>query len=88
MIVYVVEEANHGIIGVVSSVKNAVNLLVAQNWLTSCEDVWDEESAAFKPMEEKFGENWKTVLMNMSEEQFLETFQDWLYLDEYEVDNF
>ena len=88
MKVYVVSEDNHGVVGVVSSVENAVNLLIDQDWLAPCADVWDDESVSFKPIKEKFGEDWKTVLMNMSEEQFSEAFQDWLYLDEYELDKF
>ena len=88
MKVYVVSEDNHGVVGVVSSVENAVNLLVTQDWLAPYADVWDDESASFKPIKEKFGEDWKTILMNMSKEQFLETFQDWLYLDEYGLDEF
>lgn len=86
MKVYVVSEDNHGVVGVVSSVESAVNLLVDQDWLADWDDVWDDESVSFKPIKEKFGENWKTILMNMTKEQFVETFQDWLYLDEYELD--
>lgn len=49
MIVFVLEENNHGTLGVVSSVRAAAEFLIKKYWLCPASDVWDEEASDFAP---------------------------------------
>ena len=88
MTVFVIEEANHGTLGVVSSVRAAAEFLIKKHWLYPSSEVWDEAKSDFAPISEVLGENWADTVKNFTLSEFTEFFDDWFYLYQYEVDNF
>lgn len=88
MIVYVVEEINHGIIFVVSSVRKAVEMLIEYNWLYAAYNVYDIENDTWVSISELLGKDWIEIISNFSLAEFSEFFEDQFYLHQYEVDKF
>lgn len=88
MTVFVVEEVNHGTLAVVSSVRAAAEFLIKKHWLCPTSDVWDDAKSDFAPISEVLGENWADVVKNFTLSEFFELFDEWIYLYQYEVNNF
>lgn len=73
MVVYVVEEENHGQIGIAASRKAALQFLVAANWVARYSDIWcPDENERWgghdMSLYDLYGENWKEKFMGFSNE--------------------
>lgn len=80
--VYLFYEENHGLIVVAETFKAGIKCLIEYRWIdenTSCLGVFDN----YYTVKERFGENWKEEVMNLSEEEFCATFkEDFWFTDE------
>ena len=43
MIIYIIHEDNHGVLGVADSYESAVQFLIDNEWLTEDFEIWDRE---------------------------------------------
>jgi hypothetical protein len=86
MQVVTIEEDNHGQIGIAMTYADAVHLLVNQNWLDENFEVWvDNEDYLTQTIKEKLGDEWFTVILEWTLEQFNEFFEGYFYLTIEEV---
>ena len=89
MRVIIIEEDNHGQIGVASNYQNAIHFLVNENWLNGLTKIYDSDFQDTKLLLDLLGEEWLTTILNWTLEQFNEFFDCYFYLNEvtvYEVD--
>ena len=83
--VYLIEEDNHGNIGIAKDYLSAIDFLVDSDWLDSnfevyC-DAFDDETKSIK---KDIGENWKDVIKSWDCETFNQYFEGCfcLYIEE------
>jgi hypothetical protein len=74
MKVYLIDEENHGQIGVAASYKAALQFLIASDWVRSRSEIWvsneNERWGGHEvPLVELYGENWKEKFLQFSDEQ-------------------
>ena len=86
MRVITIAEDNHGQIGIAMTYADAVHFLVKHNWLDDNFEVWvDNEEHLTQTIKENLGDEWFTVVLEWSLEQFNEFFEGCLYLNSEEV---
>ena len=79
--VVLINEDNHGLIGVANNYYNAVKWLTENNWLNSFDDILFEDNR-WKTIIEVFGENWKDLILNEWDiDKFNEVFQESFLLE-------
>ena len=84
--VYLIEEENHGMIGVAKNYSSAIDFLVDSDWLDEKFEVWvDNEDYLTQTIKEKLGENWSEVILAWDTEQFGNFFDGSFYLTIEEV---
>ena len=79
MTVYTIHEDIHGFLGIAATPKAAIAYLIHNEWI---HDIYDEEIQRFIPIEQKFGSNWKDILLNMSIDEFNNYFVDTFRIEE------
>lgn len=80
--VVLIEEDNHGLIGVAKDYTSAVIFLIKKGWLDENYEVWvDNEDGLTKTIKELLGEEWKEVVFSWSLEKFNEFFDGSFYLN-------
>ena len=65
MTVILIEEDNHGQIGVANNYYNAVKWLIGEHWLDDTTEVWvdcDEDDCHWRTLSEQFGEGWADMM--------------------------
>lgn len=79
--IYLIEEDNHGQIGVAKDYSSAIDFLVNSDWLDENFEVWvDNEDYLTQSIKENLGENWKEVILSWDTETFNNYFEGYLYL--------
>ncbi len=79
--VYLIEEENHGMIGVAKNYSSAIDFLVDSDWLDEKFEVWvDNEDYLTQSIKDKLGENWKEIISTWDTEQFNNFFEGSFYL--------
>lgn len=84
MRVVIIEEDNHGQIGVAKTYTDAVHFLVNDKWLSAFTEVYCGDEV-YKTVIEDLGADWLAVMLDWSMEKFCEYFSGLLYLDSVEV---
>lgn len=77
--VYLIEEDNHGNIGIAKDYSSAIDFLIDSDWLDGKCELY-EGDGIYKTIEEKLGENWKEEILSWDTEQFGEFFDGSFYL--------
>ena len=86
--IYLIEEENHGMIGVAKDYQSAIDFLVNENWLDENFEVWvDEldEDYITQSIKDKFGKDWKEIISTWDAGQFNNFFEGNFYLNIKEV---
>jgi hypothetical protein len=81
--VVLVEEDNHGLIGVAKDYTSAVNFLINENWLDETCRVWADEldeDYTTQSIKDNLGENWKEIISTWDIEKFNNYFDCLFYL--------
>ena len=84
MRVVIIEEDNHGQIGIAKTYADAVHFLVNDCWLSAFTEIYCGDEV-YKTVIEDLGEDWLAVMLNWSMEKFCEYFAGLFYLDSVEV---
>ena len=50
MIIYIIHEDNHGVLGVADSYESAVQFLIDNEWLTEDFEIWNSEEYYSRPL--------------------------------------
>lgn len=82
----VIEECNHGNIGVAANYKSAIKFLIAENWLSDYTDVYSEEKDKWIELFE-WRSDWKEYLLSRDMDYFNALFEDVFYFESYDVFN-
>lgn len=85
MKVIIIDEENHGFIGVADSVIHAIDFLIENHWLTEYSSVfqyagngkWTESS-----VKERFGDSWAQTIKQFNREKFNDEFEGSFYFSE------
>ena len=56
--VIIIDECNHGTIGVAKTMRGAMDFLIKKDWISKYENVWVEEKDDYDMVINVFGENW------------------------------
>lgn len=85
--VYLIEEENHGIIGVAKDYPSVIDFLIDSNWLDENFEVWVNDGEYLtQTIKEQLGEDWVAIMKNdWSIEQFSNYFDGCFYLTTEEV---
>lgn len=87
MKVLLIDEDNHGVIGVAKDVDSAVSFLIKEGWLHEntdvCYDSGDE--LIWKPIKRVYGKDWEHFLRGLTVKIFNEIWEGCFYLVEKEV---
>ena len=79
--VILINEDNHGLIGVANNYYNAVKWLTENGWLNSFDYIWVEDDR-WETIINTFGENWKDLMLNEWDiNKFNKVFQENLLLE-------
>lgn len=79
--VILINEENHGLIGVANNYYNAVKWLIEDGWLISFSEIWVEDDR-WERIVNIFGENWEDLMLNEWDlDKFNELFQCSFSLD-------
>lgn len=72
MTIVVINEENHGLLGVAKDYDSAIDFLVRDDWLGGFTEMWDEYRDEWVSLEKSFGSNWIFVISKWS----IDTFND------------
>ena len=78
--VYLIEEDNHGNIGVAKDYSSAINFLIDSDWLDGNFELYDGNYGTTKTILEDLGEDWKNIILSWDTEKFNEYFDCLFYL--------
>ena len=70
MTVVVIDEENHGFLGVAKDYDSAIDFLVKNNWLDQSTMIWDEYKEEWVSLEKSFGSNWISIISKWSIDAF------------------
>lgn len=62
MKVIIIDEDNHGDIGIALNYYHAVSWLINEGWLQDSTEIWDDDKFDFQTLKEKFGEDWADTM--------------------------
>lgn len=79
MKVIIIEEDNHGQIGIAKTYADAIHFLIEGNWLSELTEVIKSNRAETTVIED-LGEEWFTKILGWSIEQFCDYFKGCFYL--------
>ena len=83
MKVIIIQEDNHGLIGIAKNYISAIDFLVNENWIDENYEVWvDEldEDYIKQSIKDNLGENWKEIVSTWNTEKFNNFFDGSFYL--------
>ena len=83
--VVLIEEENHGMIGVAKDYLSAIDFLIANNWLDGNFEFYDVDYGDTKTIVEDLREEWKEVILSWDTETFNNYFEGLFYLTIEEV---
>ena len=86
--VIIIEEDNHGFIGITKDYLSAIDFLINENWLDEKFEVWADESDenfTVQSIKDNLGENWKEIMSTWNIEKFNNFFEGSFYLTVEEV---
>lgn len=84
MRVIVIDEENHGFIGIANNYYNAVKWLIKEHWLSRADEVYRD--GKWENIDEAFGEDWETQMLEQWDmERFNRVFDGLFYLRSYDV---
>jgi uncharacterized Fe-S radical SAM superfamily protein PflX len=83
MTVISINEECHGFIGLAKDFESAKDFLIRHGWIDECLEIC--ENNRWRYIDEVLGSDWKIKVMNMTMEEFEETFEDSFLLDTIEV---
>ena len=78
--VILIEEDNHGVIGVAKDYPSAIDCLVNENWLDENFEFYDGNYGTTKTILEDLGKEWKSIILSWDTEKFNEYFDCLFYL--------
>lgn len=81
MTVYLIDEENHGSIGVAATREAAIDWLIKTDWITEVSDFWNDKEKDYVTVKELFGEHWKEELLKQNDLFFEGSF----YFTSYEL---
>lgn len=81
----VINEDNHGFIGLAANYPWAIDFLIKEDWLNSACDFWDEKNSKWVSVQNYFGDNWQAVLKGLTLEEFNRLWEGCFMLVEEEV---
>ena len=70
MTIVVINEENHGLLGVARDYISAIDFLVRDGWLDQSTKMWDERRNEWVSLEKSFGSNWVSVISKWSIDAF------------------
>lgn len=76
--VILIEEDNHGLIGVANDYPSAIFFLIKKNWLDENFELYENDNV--KTVKEDLGEEWKEVILSWDTEKFNKYFDCLFYL--------
>ena len=79
--VYLIEEDNHGNIGVAKDYESAIDFLIDTDWLDEGYEVYCGDYDKTKSIKKDLGENWQDVIKSWGEEKFNQYFEGCFYLN-------
>ena len=79
MKVIIIEEDNHGQMGIAKTYADAIHFLIEGNWLSELTEVIKSNGAETTVIED-LGEEWFTKILGWSIEQFCDYFEGCFYL--------
>lgn len=86
MIVIVINEDSHGMIGIAKNYYNAARWLIKQHWIDNLTDCWDDSTNKWRPIEEILGKDWQEIITDYwNIEKFNNFFENSFYLEPLEV---
>lgn len=85
MKVILVHEDNHGLIGIAKDYQSALAFLVKHDWLNGLCEFWDDENSEWVSIQNYFGDNWQTVLEELTLKDFNLLWEGCFTLEEAEV---
>lgn len=83
MTVISISEECHGFIGLAKDFESAKDFLLRHGWIDECLEIIG--NGGWRYIDEVLGKDWKTKVMNMTMEEFEETFEGSFLLDTIEV---
>lgn len=82
----VINECNHGILGIAANYKSAINFLIAEDWLSDYTDIYSKEKDEWITLIE-WHSNWKEYLLSHDMDDFNVLFEDTFYLEDHDIFN-
>ena len=82
--VYLIEEDNHGNIGIAKDYSSAIDFLIDSDWLDESCELY-EGNGTYKTVEEDLGKEWKEKILSWDTETFNNYFEGCFYLTIEEV---
>lgn len=88
MKVIVINEDNHGVIGVAKDVNSVVSFLIKENWLDENTYICHDNGSGWvwEPIKEVYSKDWEHFLRFLTVEQFNEVLVCCFYLETWEVE--
>ena len=83
--VIVIQEENHGLIGIAETYADAIDYLIQMKWLDENYEVSVADYGNTKSIKETLGEEWVATLLHWTQTKFNECFEGCFYLDEYKL---
>ena len=83
--VVLIEEDNHGNIGIAKDYPSAIDFLINQGWLDESFELYDGNYDTTKTILEELGKEWKSIILSWNTEKFNEYFDCLFYLNIEEV---
>ena len=78
--VYLIEEDNHGQIGIAKDYPSAIDFLVNSDWLDENFEIYNDGFCHCKSIKDDLGEKWKEKILSWDTETFNNYFEGCLYL--------
>ena len=85
--VIVIDEDNHGIVGVAKTLDGVFDCLCDGDWLHDGTPVWDEEENNYNDLVQVFGPTWNEIIKEKLKtiSDFNTFFEGVFYLEEFEI---
>lgn len=84
--VLIIDEVNHGTIGVAENYNAALAFLLHEHWIDEGTEVWEDDEQAWVTLLDKFGSVWLEALLHLDVDEFNRLFTDCFSLDRWEVE--
>lgn len=87
MTIIIIREECHGVIGVATSISEAVKWLILSNWLTAYDEgdsKYNKETCEWEHISiiEKYGENWKEIFPSLPDDEIIDFLEGGFYFEE------